>query len=73
LFLDKLILDLEYTLSDILQLKEVVKSVIKVYGIKEVSQRTGLSEYTLRYYEKLIYLRLLKILFLIKGNIQKKI
>lgn len=60
LFLDKLILDLEYTLSDILQLKEAVKSVIKVYGIKEVSQRTGLSEYTLRYYEKINLLKIIK-------------
>lgn len=27
--------------------------MLKIYGIKEISEKTGLSEYTLRYYEKI--------------------
>lgn len=32
----------------------------KIYGIKEVSKKTGLSEYTLRYYEKMNLFKITK-------------
>jgi len=32
----------------------------KIYGIKEVSKKTGLSEYTLRYYEKMSLFKIIK-------------
>lgn len=32
----------------------------KTYGIKEVSEKTGLSEYTLRYYEKINLFKIIK-------------
>ena len=32
--------------------------MVKIYGIKEISEKTGLSEYTLRYYEKINLLQI---------------
>lgn len=34
--------------------------MLKIYGIKEISEKTGLSEYTLRYYEKINLLEITK-------------